>query len=185
MRFSEATLSGVIIVEPDVFGDARGFFMETYHAKKYAEGGIREAFVQDNFSRSVRNTLRGLHYQYPNAQGKLVSVVSGEVFDVAVDIRKGSPHFGKWFGVRLSEENKKQVYVPSGFAHGFCVLSETAEFVYKCTTFYSPKDERGILWNDPAIGIRWPVSEPILSEKDQVYKTLKESEKNLPVFSQR
>lgn len=182
MHFLEASLPGVIIVEPDVFGDARGYFMETYHAGKYAEGGIREAFVQDNFSRSVKNTLRGLHYQIGNAQGKLVYAVSGEVYDVAVDIRRGSLHFGKWFGITLSAENKKQIYVPPGFAHGFCVLSETAQFVYKVTNFYSPKDERGILWNDPAIGIPWPVKEPILSDKDRAYKTLKESEQELPKF---
>ncbi len=183
MKFAKASLPGVIIVEPDVIGDARGYFMETYHAGKYAEGGIREAFVQDNFSRSVKNTLRGLHYQLGRAQGKLVYVVSGEVFDVAVDIRRGSPHFGKWFGITLSAENKRQIYVPPGFAHGFCVLSDTAQFIYKVTNFYSPKDERGIFWNDPAIGIPWPVKEPILSEKDHAYKTLKESEKDLPRFS--
>jgi dTDP-4-dehydrorhamnose 3,5-epimerase len=172
MRFLEAGLPGVIVIEPDVFEDSRGYFLETYHAKKYADAGISGPFVQDNFSRSIRGTLRGLHYQRSRAQGKLVSVPDGVVFDVAVDIRPGSPTFGQWVGMELSAENKRQLYIPSGFAHGFCVLSEVAAFAYKCTDFYVPQDEGGILWNDPAIGISWPVSVPLLSAKDQAYKYL-------------
>lgn len=172
MRFIEAGLPGIIVIEPDVYEDARGYFLETYHAKKYADAGIPGPFVQDNFSRSIRGTLRGLHYQRSHAQGKLVSAAEGVVFDVAVDIRAGSPTFGKWFGVELSAENKRQLYIPPGFAHGFCVLSEVAAFSYKCTDFYVPQDEGGILWNDPAIGIPWPVSVPLLSAKDQAYKCL-------------
>ena len=172
MRFIEAGLPGVIVIEPDVFEDSRGYFLETYHAKKYADAGISGPFVQDNFSRSIRGTLRGLHYQRSRAQGKLVSVPDGVVFDVAVDIRPGSPTFGQWVGMELSAENKRQLYIPSGFAHGFCVLSEVAAFAYKCTDFYVPQDEGGILWNDPAIGISWPVSIPLLSAKDQAYKHL-------------
>lgn len=172
MRFIEAGLPGVIVIEPDVFEDTRGYFLETYHAKKYADAGIPGPFVQDNFSRSVRGTLRGLHYQRSHPQGKLVSASEGMVFDVAVDIRPGSATFGKWFGMELSAENKRQLYIPPGFAHGFCVLSEVAAFTYKCTDFYAPQDEDGILWNDPAIGIPWPVSVPLLSPKDQAYKCL-------------
>ena len=166
IRFSETTLSGVTIVEPQVFRDNRGFFWETFHHRKYAEAGIDRAFVQDNHSHSSRGTVRGLHYQIKHAQGKLVYVVLGEIFDVAVDIRRGSPTFGKWFGIILSEENKKQLYIPEGFAHGFCVLSETADIMYKCTDFYSPEDEGGLFWADPVLGIDWPVKEPIMSEKD-------------------
>lgn len=172
MRFIEAGLPGIIIIEPDVFEDSRGYFLETYHAKHYADAGIPGPFVQDNFSRSVRGTLRGLHYQRSRAQGKLVSAAEGAVFDVAVDIRPGSPTFGKWFGMELSAENKRQLYIPAGFAHGFCVLSEVAAFAYKCTDFYVSQDEGGLLWNDPAIGIPWPVSAPLLSPKDQAYKCL-------------
>jgi len=166
MRFIPTNLPGVIIVEPQVFGDDRGFFMETYHAEKFREGGIAEPFVQDNHSRSVKGVLRGLHYQLPNPQGKLVRVVSGSVFDVAVDIRRGSPAFGKWTAVELSAENKRQLWIPAGFAHGFCVTSETAEVVYKCTTLYDGPNDRGIRWNDPSIGIEWPVTMPTLSKKD-------------------
>jgi dTDP-4-dehydrorhamnose 3,5-epimerase len=172
VRFIEAGLPGIIVIEPDVFEDPRGYFLETYHAKKYAEAGIPGPFVQDNFSRSARGTLRGLHYQRSHAQAKLVSAAEGAVFDVAVDIRPGSPTFGQWFGMELSAENKRQLYIPAGFAHGFCVLSEVAAFAYKCTDFYVPQDEGGILWNDPAIGIPWPVSAPLLSAKDQAYKCL-------------
>ena len=167
MRVFTTPLSGVLVIEPTVFEDARGFFFESYHYKRYVEHGITATFVQDNHSRSVRNTLRGLHYQVNPGQGKLVRVVVGEVFDVAVDIRFGSPTFGKWFGTFLSAQNKKQMYIPVGFAHAFCVTSEVAEFEYKCTDYYSPKDERGILWNDPDLAIDWPVTEPILSEKDK------------------
>jgi dTDP-4-dehydrorhamnose 3,5-epimerase len=160
-----------------VFGDARGYFMETYSKRDFAEGGIDVDFVQDNESRSRKGVLRGLHFQKKNPQGKLVRVIEGEVFDVAVDLRKNSPTFGKWEGVVLSAENKKQFYIPEGFAHGFVVLSETAAFVYKCTRFYDPKDEGGLMWNDPAVGIKWPVGdgfEPLLSEKDTKNPLLKD-----------
>lgn len=178
----ETALEGVILIEIDVFPDPRGFFLEICHAKKYADGGIAGPFVQSNFSKSVRGTLRGLHYQIKHAQGKLVSVVEGRVFDVAVDIRRGSPTFGKWFGTELSVENRRQLYIPVGFAHGFCVLSETAGMVYNCTDFYSSQDERGIIWNDPTLGIAWPVAHPLLSTKDQAYKTLAEMAGELPVY---
>lgn len=166
MNVIRCELDGLVLLEPKVFGDARGFFMETWNRRRYHEAGITTEFVQDNISVSRRGTLRGLHYQNPNPQGKLVSVMAGEVFDVAVDIRQGSTTFGKWHGVRLSSENKRQFFVPAGFAHGFVVLSETAMFHYKCTNYYSPKDEITIQWNDPEIGIDWQVREPILSEKD-------------------
>ncbi|WP_447979115.1 dTDP-4-dehydrorhamnose 3,5-epimerase [Candidatus Nitrospira bockiana] len=181
MRFIETDFQGLILVEPDVFGDPRGYFLETYHAKKYAEAGIPGPFVQDNFSHSVRGTLRGLHYQKRRPQGKLVYVVEGAVFDAVVDLRAGSPTFGRWFGVELSTENKRQLYVPPGFAHGFCVVSERASFAYKCTDFYAPQDEGGVLWNDAAIGIRWPVTQPLLSVKDQGFKCLADiPESDLP-----
>ena len=167
-NFIETGLSGVIIIEPTVFGDARGYFMETYTRREFAQGGIDREFVQDNQSKSSRGVLRGLHFQKQHPQGKLVRVVSGEVFDVAVDCRPGSPAFGKWTGVALSAENKKMFYIPEGFAHGFVVLSDEAEFTYKCTDYYTPGDEGGIPWNDPAIGVEWPqVGTPFLtSEKD-------------------
>jgi dTDP-4-dehydrorhamnose 3,5-epimerase len=184
MRVTETSLKGVMLVEIDVFPDPRGFFLEVCHAKKYAAGGIPGPFVQSNFSRSVRGTLRGLHYQIKHAQGKLVSVVEGRVFDVAVDIRRGSPTFSKWFGAELSVENRRQLYIPIGFAHGFCVLSETAGMIYNCTDFYSPQDERGIIWNDPVLGINWPISHPLLSAKDQSYKTLAEMAGELPVYGE-
>jgi dTDP-4-dehydrorhamnose 3,5-epimerase len=182
VRFIDTELKGVVLIEPDVFADSRGLFFEAYHARKYEAEGIYGPFVQDNFSKSVRGTLRGLHYQLRHAQGKLVMVVDGAVFDVVVDIRTGSPTFGRWTGVELSAENKRQLYVPPGFAHGFCVLSETAAFTYKCTDFYSPQDERGIIWNDPVLGIAWPVTHPLLSAKDQSYKTLAEMAGELPVY---
>lgn len=181
MRFTPTGLPDVIIVEPAVFGDDRGFFMEVYHEEKFRGGGITESFVQDNHSRSVRGVLRGLHYQLPNPQGKLVRAVSGSVFDVAVDIRRGSPAFGKWVGVELSEGNKRQLWIPAGFAHGFCVTSETAEVVYKCTTLYDGPSDRAIRWNDPAIGIDWPVDDPILSAKDAAAPLLSEAPL-LPAF---
>jgi dTDP-4-dehydrorhamnose 3,5-epimerase len=156
----------VILVEPEVIGDDRGFFMEVYHEAKFREGGIPDPFVQDNHSKSGRGVLRGLHYQLPNPQGKLVRVIAGSVFDVAVDLRRGSPAFGKWIGFELTAGNRRQLWIPGGFAHGFCVTSETAEVVYKCTAPYDGPNDRGILWNDPAIGIKWPVSAPVLSEKD-------------------
>lgn len=174
MRVVETKLSGLIIIEPTIFGDNRGFFMETWNQARYAEAGIIDNFVQDNLSYSTKGVLRGLHFQNPNPQGKLVYVLQGEVFDVAVDIRVGSPTFGNWVGVMLSSENKRQFYIPQGFAHGFCVTSETALFAYKCTDVYNKEAEGGILWNDPDIGIEWPVIEPILSAKDNENMRLKD-----------
>lgn len=182
MKFVATKLKAVVLVEPDVFEDPRGYFLETYHAGRYAEGGITGPFVQDNFSHSVRGTLRGLHYQLKHAQGKLVMALEGRIFDVAVDIRKGSPTFKQWVGVELSGENKRQLYIPPGFAHGFCVLSDTADVLYKCTDVYAPQDERGIIWNDPSIAIAWPVAEPLLSRKDQAYQLLADMERDLPSY---
>ncbi|MBA5866679.1 MAG: dTDP-4-dehydrorhamnose 3,5-epimerase [Nitrospira sp. CR1.3] len=182
MRVTTIDIPGVLVIEPKVFRDRRGFFVETYHVQRYEDAGITERFVQDNYSRSVRSTLRGLHFQEPRAQGKLVMAVEGTVYDVVVDVRKGSPSFGKWYGAELSAENLWQIYVPPGCAHGFCVISETAAFMYKCTDYYSPEDERGVLWNDPALGIAWPVSQPILSAKDQAYPILAQMEAELPLY---
>lgn len=168
MNVIPCEIQGPLILEPAVFGDARGFFVESYNRARYAAAGLDQEFVQDNFSFSRRGTLRGLHFQNPNPQGKLVSVWQGEVWDVAVDLRRDSPTFGQWTGVTLSAENKRQFWVPPGFAHGFVVTSETALFHYKCTAIYSPADERGIRWDDPALGIKWPVTEPILSKRDTV-----------------
>ncbi len=176
-KFTETDLKGVFIIEPTVFGDERGYFMETYNYNEFKEAGLDMVFVQDNQSCSKKGVLRGLHFQTKHPQGKLVRVISGEVFDVAVDMREGSETFGKWQGAYLSAENKKQFYIPEGFAHGFLVLSDEAEFVYKCTDFYDPTGECGILWNDKDIGIDWPIpenTEIILSEKDKHNKTLKE-----------
>jgi dTDP-4-dehydrorhamnose 3,5-epimerase len=176
-------IPGVLIIEPKVHGDARGFFLETFHAERYQEAGIPGPFVQDNYSRSVKGTLRGLHFQEPQPQGKLVQVVSGAVFDVAVDIRKGSPTFGKWVGVELSSDNKRQFWVPPGFAHGFYVLSESADFQYKCTALYAPQYDAGISWNDPDLAIAWPLSgEPKLSAKDAAAPRLKDA-KVLPTYA--
>jgi dTDP-4-dehydrorhamnose 3,5-epimerase len=174
MIIKETPLAGLLVIAPRVFRDDRGFFWEAHHARRYAEAGISDPFVQDNASRSAKGTLRGLHYQLKRPQGKLVWVVRGEVFDVAVDIRKSSPTFGKWFGERLSGDEPKQIYIPTGFAHGFCVLSDSADFMYKCTNLYAPDDERGIIWNDPDIGIYWPIADPRLSEKDQRFSRLRE-----------
>lgn len=182
MNITKLEIPGVLLIEPKLFGDQRGLFCETFHVQRYAEAGITGPFVQDNYSRSVRGTLRGLHYQEPHAQGKLLMVVEGSVYDVIVDIRKGSPTFGKWYGVELSSDNHRQLYVPPGCAHGFCVTSEQAGFLYKCTDFYSPKDEHGIIWNDPALAIGWPVSTPILSAKDQAYRTLAAMQDELPRY---
>jgi dTDP-4-dehydrorhamnose 3,5-epimerase len=157
----------LLIIEPDVFGDPRGFFMESWNRRRYRDAGIDLDFVQDNFSLSRRGTLRGIHFQNPKAQGKLVSAVQGEVFDVAVDIRRGSPTFGRWVGAVLSAENKRQFFVPPGFAHGFVVLSESALFHYKCTDLYSRADECGFRWDDPDVDIKWPLRDPILSERDR------------------
>ena len=174
MKITETDLDGVLIIEPDIYGDHRGFFYETYNRERYRKSGINYDFVQDNLSSSIKNTLRGLHFQITHPQAKLVQAVSGEIFDVAVDIRPDSKNFGKWTGVILSENNKKQFLIPEGFAHGFCVLSEMALFSYKCSNFYHPADEGGIIWSDPGICIDWPIETPILSDKDKNYKTLKE-----------
>jgi dTDP-4-dehydrorhamnose 3,5-epimerase len=174
MKIQDTSLPGAFIIEPKVFGDARGYFLETYNQDRYREAGINLDFVQDNLSFSRQGTLRGLHFQNPYPQGKLVYVLEGEVFDVAVDIRVDSPTFGGWVGVTLSSENKRQFYVPPGFAHGFCVTSETALFAYKCTDRYAPECEGGILWCDEEIGIDWPVSEPLLSGKDKDSPRLRE-----------
>jgi dTDP-4-dehydrorhamnose 3,5-epimerase len=159
-------IAGLLVFEPKVFGDARGFFLETWNRSRYREAGLDADFVQDNVSFSRGGILRGLHFQNPNPQGKLLQVLQGEVFDVAVDLRRSSPTFGKWHGLVLSDENKRQFYVPPGLAHGFAVLSETALFQYKCTGLYSPKDELALRWDDPDIGIQWPLKEPLLSERD-------------------
>ena len=168
MKVSHSKLKGCVIIEPRVFGDDRGFFLETFQAVRYEqEAGIDLPFVQDNHSRSARDVLRGLHFQKTKPQGKLVRVVRGEVYDVAVDIRNGSATFGEWEGVILSEHNKKQFWVPPGFAHGFVVLSDTADFEYKCTDYYDPSDEGSILWSDPDLDIPWPIANPVLSTKDE------------------
>ena len=176
-KFIKTSIEDVYIIEPTVFGDDRGYFMETYHAEEFKEAGLDLNFVQDNQSKSKKGVLRGLHFQYTKPQGKLVRVLKGVVFDVAVDLRRNSPTYGKWESIILSEENKKQFYIPEGFAHGFLVLSEDAEFTYKCTEFYDPEDEGGILWDDSSIAIDWPVDniEIILSEKDKKWKTFKEN----------
>ena len=174
--FHKTDIEGVYIIEPKVFGDERGYFMETYNEKDFKEAGLDYCFVQDNQSKSHKGVLRGLHYQRNHPQAKLVRVIQGEVFDVAVDLRKNSPTYGKWVGVVLSSENKKMFMIPRGFAHGFVVLSETAEFVYKCDDIYHPKDEGGIMWNDPDVGIDWPYKgEPSLSEKDTKHPLLRDS----------
>jgi len=167
MEFCRLDLDGVILVAPKVIHDERGFFLETYHRDKYAAGGIPETFVQDNQSFSRLKVLRGLHAQLQYPQGKLVRAILGEIFDVAVDIRPGSPTFGRWVGEVLSGDNARQLYVPPGFAHGFCVLSDTAYVQYKCTDVYRPGDEIGVVWNDPEIGIDWPIADPVLNEKDR------------------
>ena len=167
MNVIKTNLDGCVIIEPKVFGDERGFFLETFQAERYAsEAGITLPFVQDNHSRSSKSVLRGLHFQKTKPQGKLVRVVRGQVYDVTVDIRKGSPTYGQWEGLTLSEENKTQLWVPPGFAHGFVVLSDTADFEYKCTDYYDPSDEGSILWNDSDLDIPWPIDNPILSNKD-------------------
>lgn len=174
MNVIRCELDGLLAIEPNVFGDARGFFLETWNQRRYAEAGLAVHFVQDNLSFSRCGTLRGLHFQNPSPQGKLVSVLTGEVFDVAVDLRRSSPTFGRWHGITLSEENRRQFYVPPGFAHGFVVVSETALFHYKCTELYSPKDELTLRWDDPQIGIRWPIENPVLSAKDTAGRLLRD-----------
>jgi dTDP-4-dehydrorhamnose 3,5-epimerase len=182
MKFSTTPLTKLILIEPDVYEDNRGQFFEAYHRKKYSDGGIPDEFVQHNQSRSRKGVLRGLHMQLKKPQGKLVRVLSGEAFDVAVDIRIGSPTFKKWMGVVLSGDNHKQLFVPPGFAHGFFAMSENVEFEYKCTEFYDKNDEAVILWNDPDIGIDWPVNDPLLSEKDKTAPKLKDILDKLPRF---
>ncbi|NLE67009.1 MAG: dTDP-4-dehydrorhamnose 3,5-epimerase [Lentisphaerae bacterium] len=167
MKFTETTLPGVLRIDPKVYEDARGFFMETHSRRVFAGHGIDVEFVQTNHSRSIRNTLRGLHYQVGRPQGKLVRVIRGAVFDVVVDMRRASAAFGKTFTIELSESNRIMLYLPQGFAHGFCVLSDAADFLYACTDYYYPQGERGIIWNDPDLAVPWPVREPLLSEKDR------------------
>ena len=172
MKITSMSLPEVLLIEPKRFGDARGYFLETWHEERYAAAGFKHRFVQDNLSCSAHGILRGLHLQHPNEQGKLVYVLAGEVFDVAVDVRVGSPNFGKWTGAPLSSEDHRQLWIPPGFAHGFCVTSTTALFAYKCTELYSVADELGVAWNDPAIAIAWPVAQPLLSTKDKVLPRL-------------
>ncbi len=182
-KFRELDIPGVFLIEPDVFRDDRGFFLETYHRGKYEDVGIDTDFVQDNHSQSERGVLRGLHAQILHAQAKLVRVPVGEVFDVAVDIRSGSPHFGRWVGATLSETNRAQLYMPPGFAHGFCVLSERADVEYKCSALYNAGDEIAVAWNDPAIGIAWPIESPILSDKDREAPNLADITR-LPIYGE-
>ncbi|VAW85573.1 dTDP-4-dehydrorhamnose 3,5-epimerase [hydrothermal vent metagenome] len=183
MEVIESSLPGVLIIKPKVFGDERGYFVESYHHARYQQAGIPGPFVQDNLSLSKQGTLRGLHLQHPHGQGKLVSVLQGEVFDVAVDVRAGSPHFGQWLGIALSEQNKHQLYIPAGFAHGFCVTSDEALFTYKCNELYHPESEMSILWNDSDIGITWPSEQPQLSEKDRLALPLNQiDQKRLPRY---
>jgi dTDP-4-dehydrorhamnose 3,5-epimerase len=184
MNVINTPIADVKLIEPKCFGDARGFFLETFSAQRYPDAGINVSFVQDNHSRSTQGVLRGLHYQLIHPQGKLVSVTRGEVLDVAVDIRVGSPTFGQWYGAVLNDENHRQMYVPPGLAHGFVVLSDTVDFIYKCTDYYHPEDEKGLLWNDPAIGVDWQIDQPLLSEKDNKNKTLAELQacNELPIY---
>jgi dTDP-4-dehydrorhamnose 3,5-epimerase len=178
-EFDQLAIPGPVLIRPRVFDDGRGFFLELYKHSDFAKAGITPHLVQDNFSKSSRGVLRGLHYQKdPRAQGKMVMCVRGAIFDVAVDIRKGSPHFGKWVGAELTDANRYMLYVPPGFAHGFQVVSETAEVMYKCTDEYSPTDERGIIWNDPDFAIAWPIAEPVLSAKDKVNPRLRDADIN-------
>jgi dTDP-4-dehydrorhamnose 3,5-epimerase len=182
MKFVKTAIPEVVLIEPDIHRDSRGFFLESYHQEKYAAGGIAGLFVQDNHSHSLKGTLRGLHAQLRHPQGKLVRAVQGEMFDVAVDIRRGSPTFGRWVGVVLSGENFRQLYIPPGFVHGFCVLSERVDVEYKCTDFYVPGDEISVAWDDPEVGIEWPVKAPILSPKDAAAPRLRELEDRLPLY---
>jgi dTDP-4-dehydrorhamnose 3,5-epimerase len=185
MKILETSLPGVMVIEPQVFGDKRGFFLETFRDDIFKDAGIHESFVQDNHSRSSKGVLRGLHYQLIQPQGKLVRVTRGGVFDVAVDVRKGSPAFGQWYGTTLDEESMRMMYIPQGFAHGFVVLSETADFIYKCTDYYHPESEQGILWNDSEIGIKWPIVDTKLSQKDTENPILSlQSAESLPEYKQ-
>jgi dTDP-4-dehydrorhamnose 3,5-epimerase len=183
----DTALPGVILIEPPLFGDERGFFTETYNRRDFSALGIEKDFVQDNHSRSRKGVLRGLHYQLGRPQAKLVRVIRGEVYDVAVDARKGSPTFGKWIGEILSEDNRRQMYIPEGFAHGFCVISDVAEFCYKCSDFWAPEEERGVIWSDPALSIDWPLdgADPILSARDSGFGPLSDlPENHLPAYGQ-
>lgn len=178
MEFHSGRLNGVVVIEPRLFADDRGFFQELFHRGRFAQAGLDFEFVQDNLSRSTRGVVRGLHYQIDQPQGKLVRVLSGEVFDVAVDLRQSSPTFGKWEGFRLSDENRQAVYIPPGFAHGFCVLSDFADVLYKCTALYAPQHERTLLWNDPTVNVDWPLNGPaLMSEKDLAGRLLGDAEK--------
>ena len=184
MNIIPTAIEDVLVIEPKVFRDPRGFFMETFHQQRYMKAGINRTFVQDNLSYSLKNTIRGLHYQIKAPQAKLVQVIAGRIFDVVVDIRPGSPTFGQWIGMHLSDQNNRQLFIPEGFAHGFCVLSETALFSYKCSNFYQADDEGGILWSDPQIGIDWPVKEPIISQKDKHNPNLSDlSDDRLPIIA--
>ena len=180
MRVVSTGLPGVVVIEPEVFVDGRGFFLETYHGERYRQHGIEGPFVQDNHSRSVAGTVRGLHLQVRRPQGKLIRVIEGEVYDVAVDVRRGSPTFGRWVGVTLTADNFRQVYVPPGFAHGFAVVSPIAQVEYKCTDLYDPASEIGVAWNDAALAIAWPVREPLLSPRDRSHPTLEDLTDQLP-----
>ena len=180
MRVVLTDIPDVVVIEPDIHADGRGFFLETYHADRYREHGIAGPFVQDNQSRSVAGTLRGLHLQIRRPQGKLIRVIEGEIFDVAVDVRRGSPTFGRWVGAILTAENFRQMYVPPGFAHGFAVVSPIAQVEYKCTDLYDPASEIGVAWNDPALGITWPIAQPLLSMRDARHPTLAEQTDKLP-----
>lgn len=185
MNVRSAGLEGVLVFEPRVFSDERGFFFESYHEQRYAEAGLGVRFVQDNHARSVAGTLRGLHYQLRRPQAKLVRVVRGAIFDVAVDIRVGSPTFGQWVGEVLSEENQKQLFVPADFAHGYCVVEEPAEVMYKCSDYYVPDDQCGIIWSDPDLAISWPIDEPRLSDKDLRLERLSADRDDLPAYGSR
>ncbi|MGA1874476.1 MAG: dTDP-4-dehydrorhamnose 3,5-epimerase [bacterium] len=184
VKIFSSDLKDVLIVEPRIFEDERGFFMESYHRKKYQEAGLDRVFVQDNLSHSVQNVIRGLHYQLHHPQAKLIQVLRGVIFDVAVDIRQGSPAFGQWIGLLLSDRRHQHLFIPEGFAHGFCVLTERAEVMYKCTDFYDPDDEHGLRWDDPNLAIQWPIRNPVVSARDAELPFLsKVSKENLPVLS--
>jgi dTDP-4-dehydrorhamnose 3,5-epimerase len=182
VKVTQTALPGVLLIEPKVFSDARGFFLETYHRDRYFEAGIEAPFIQDNHSRSLGPILRGLHLQRRRPQGKLIRAVAGRIFDVAVDVRRGSPTFAKWIAAELSADNFRQLYIPPGYAHGFCVLGEAAEVEYKCTDLYAPDDELTIAWNDPEIGVAWPVEAPLVSEKDAAGRPLAAVRDRLPVY---
>jgi len=183
MKVTPIDLEGVLLIEPQIFLDTRGFFFESYRADRYSAAGVPACFVQDNHSCSAAGTLRGLHYQLRHPHGKLIRVLRGAIFDVVVDIRRGSPTFGRWLGVVLSADDKRQLYVPPGYAHGFCVPEKASEVEYKCTDFYTPDDEHGIVWNDPTIGIDWPVKHPVLSKKDRAYQPLSPDRLDLPEYA--